>query len=296
MTTLANSPAEFLVLELDQAKSFAFTLQFEDTHGNPIDLTSTRSVFTMGSYGGPGEPPTVLLEVEGLVTDPTSGRALVALQAADLDLPEAAYPFVVVLRVQGYSTVLIKGEVSIQPNIERASTAFSYSPAASAHTLRATLQRRKVVRIVVQNAGHLFGGGGAGLDAFGQPAGLVPTADGADGWSWALPADPTPERVATRLVGDTVELAPSARLLAVTMSAGARVRLYRSAEQRAADLLRPFASRPQGDVVLADWLLPAAGTLWANPVVDVAREPGDVYYFTIGGTGVDVDLTWEATA
>lgn len=137
--------------------------------------------------------------------------------------------------------------------------------------------------------------GGAGLDATGQTAGHVPTADGDDGWTWEPPAGATPARTTTRLTGDTVELAPSVRLIAVTTTAAARVRLYRTEAQRDADAARPFTIRPQGDAVLADWSVTAAGTLWANPVVDAARD-GAVFYPVVDGTGVDVDLIWEATA
>lgn len=138
--------------------------------------------------------------------------------------------------------------------------------------------------------------GSAGLDADGQPAGYVPTADGDDGWEWAAPTGGSPTRTTSRLDSDTVELAPSARIIALTTTAAARVRLYRTEAQRAADAPRPFTIRPQGDAVLADWFVTTAGTLWANPVVDVARDLETDYYLTIDGTGVDVDLVWEGLA
>ena len=135
------------------------------------------------------------------------------------------------------------------------------------------------------------GGGGAVASVNGQSGTVVLDADDVG----ALPAGSRTTTVLTGATGDqTVELAASARVLSLTVSAACRVRLYRSTAQRTADAAREFTTTPVGDAVLLDVLLTAAGTLWTNPVVDVARD-GTEFYLRVDGTA-DLTITWERTA
>lgn len=92
----------------------------------------------------------------------------------------------------------------------------------------------------------------------------------------------------------TVDLALWASLLQVSVSAPVRFRLYRSDAQRTADASRAAGTDPVGDAVLLDVNLTAAGSLWLNPVVDVASD-ATTFYWAIDATA-DVTLTWEGPA
>lgn len=104
-----------------------------------------------------------------------------------------------------------------------------------------------------------------------------------------------PARQTTTLTGasgdTTVELAPTARVLGIEVSAACRVRLYRTAAQRTADAARAFTTPPVGDVVLADHDFTGAGVQWTNPVYTLARD-GAEFFVHVTGTA-DVTFTWQ---
>lgn len=182
MAKLTNSPNETTVLELEARKSFSFSVQFASTTGVPVDLSSSVVTFTLGSDGTYDAPPTVLLERDALVPDPMSGAGLFALQADELDLDAGEYPFVIVLRTQGYSMVAVKGLVRVEQNVEFDSTAHDYAPTLPSTGLLVQLAGAQVVRVVLDYAPQ--GGGDQGLPATGVALGWVPTAQGDNTWEW----------------------------------------------------------------------------------------------------------------
>lgn len=145
------------------------------------------------------------------------------------------------------------------------------------------------------------GPAGPGVPA-GGTAGQVLTkssdVDYATTWAASSASGAGLARTDTTLPGATgtgvVVLALWASLLKVTLSAPARFRLYRTAAQRTADASRAVGTDPVGDAVLLDVKLTAAGTLWLNPVVDVASD-STTFYWAIDATA-DVTLTWEGPA
>jgi len=176
MAKLTNSPAETTVLEVEARKSFALTVEVTTPAGAPADLTGAAVVLAIGT----GE---TTAEHVATIAMPLSGRAVLALQAADLDLAPRAYPFVIVLRTGGYSLTLAKGELRVLANPEHASAEQTYGGGEPSTGLSVALAGLKVVRVTVY--GGVPAGVGAGLDATGVPAAFTPVAHGDDTWAWA---------------------------------------------------------------------------------------------------------------
>ena len=185
MAKLTNSPIESSIIELEQRKSFAFTVELVQLGGRPVPLAGSSLTFTLGSHPGPDVPPLVLLERAAVIDDPASGAGRILLQAAELDLDAGAYPFVITLRAFGYSLVVVKGEVQVLANVERAAASATYGGASPVSGLQVLLRERQVIRVSTMSG--LPAGTSGGLDAAGVPANRVPTANGAGSWSWDAP-------------------------------------------------------------------------------------------------------------
>lgn len=181
MARLANTPREASVLELEQRKSFAVSVAFEEPNGAPIDLTNAVVVFTAALPAG-------TLERTATIAMPAAGVAVVALQAADLAVDPGTYPFAVTLRVSGYSLVVVKGELRVLANPETSSAGSAYAGSGAAAGLLAQLRGLQVIRVTT-TAG-VPGGTGAGLDATGVAAARVPTALGNGTWEWRVVPPP----------------------------------------------------------------------------------------------------------
>src|SRR5690606_24918404 len=89
--------------------------------------------------------------------------ARVDLQAADLDLPPGDLNFVITLiTVDGYSTVVVKGEIKILPNPDLDSVSDTYSAATPATTLDILVRSHT---IYVDVAHMIFAGPGVFTEA-----------------------------------------------------------------------------------------------------------------------------------
>lgn len=195
MAKLANTPREASVLELEQRKSFAVSIAFEEPNGAPIDLTNAVVVFTAALPAG-------TLERTATIAMPAAGVAVVSLQAADLAVEPGSYPFAVTLRVSGYSLVVVKGELRVLANPETSSTSSTYAGAGSSAGLLAQLRGLQVIRVTT-TAG-IPGGTGSGLDATGVAAGRVPTALGDGTWEWRVLPAPRAEDLTGTLSPDRI--------------------------------------------------------------------------------------------
>lgn len=191
MAKLSNSPTANSVLDLEQRKSFAFELVLvEPDGGRPVDLTGTTITFTLGRYVLPFTPPEVVFEQAAIISDPTIGAAVIALQADQLDLTAGSYPFTITMVQGGYSLVLVKGDVRLQQNPEQASAAVVYAPGDPVQGWLVELAGRNVIRVTTTSGVPL------GLQVPGDvPAGESPVSDGDGGWSWGSPDAKAPESI-----------------------------------------------------------------------------------------------------
>lgn len=187
--TLTNTPSRHTLLRVEARKSFAFGVYVRDTENNPIDLTGCS--LTLARTVAPGPLP-ASLTAAGIVSKAaslpaaTEGNARFDFQATDLDLAEGEYPFTITLRTaEGYSVVVVQGDLVIVPNTEFASLTASYDTAQPPQNLTALLDGLNVLSVHVgpiippgmhwmteeqrvqltwlwDNRGSLGGGGGSG--------------------------------------------------------------------------------------------------------------------------------------
>jgi hypothetical protein len=112
-----NSPGQHTVIALEARRSFAFGLQFKKVSGEAVSLTGATVRFVLAQP--PHKGGTVLLTKTATAVDLALGLVQVELQAADLDLAEAEYPFAVTLvSAAGYSTPVMKGSVDLRENAD----------------------------------------------------------------------------------------------------------------------------------------------------------------------------------
>ena len=173
MARLSSTPSSQTVLELEARKSFAFSVELVDAAGAAIDMSGSTLTFSMGSLIRAGAP---LLELEAL-----NGNFY--FQAVDLDLPASTYGFVVTLRTNGYSFVLLKGEVRLLANVELGAVSHTYTVAEPTETLSVMLQKQQVVR--VETRGQVVNVGG-GLSAEAAALNTIPLALGDNTWEWRM--------------------------------------------------------------------------------------------------------------
>src|SRR6478752_9737054 len=115
MPTITNSPSEVTILEVEARKSLSFGVWVRDSNDKPVDLTGMTLQFTAGTLAYDGTPP-VLANVPGQLILATQGYARFSLQASDLDLKPGNYLFTAVLVAEGFSSVLLKGEMKLLQN------------------------------------------------------------------------------------------------------------------------------------------------------------------------------------
>ena len=209
MALISNSPREISTIEVEARKSFALMLRITDARDWPADLTQHQLRFVAAKLDRTGTP-TIVLEREGLVTDALKGRAQVNLQAADLELVPADYPFSLTMTHEGYSAVLLKGVLRVVENTEFASIHETYANAALPQHVDIQMRRQADVHVELGNllpadVLRIPGGGKTGqflgkpdddplsmrwmdlqggLNATGVPADQAPTSLGDGTWEW----------------------------------------------------------------------------------------------------------------
>lgn len=154
MSQLGNSPRSHTTLTLERAKSFAFGMRFRDTRRHPVDVDAAEVRLVISKPRHRGGEQLVVKDAE--VVDAALGLIQFPLQAADLDLAEGEYPFVVVLEgATGYSTAVLKGTIDILDNAESESAARQYSGVNPGTNLAVALEEGNVVNVTVENVDGL---------------------------------------------------------------------------------------------------------------------------------------------
>lgn len=131
---LGNTPVPAnTVLQLEQRKSFSFALRFLDGNDRQLDLTDC--VLTIVMKPEPldddiDDSNNLIVNNLAELTLPARGFAVFNLQASDLAHPTGEYPYAIVLRSPGgYSSVVVKGIIQLEPNTEFASVSSTYAGA-----------------------------------------------------------------------------------------------------------------------------------------------------------------------
>ena len=153
---LSTSPDERFLLKLEQRKSFSFAVIFRDQNGKPVNITgSSLSFDILVNRQKLRDPEPVILpadvvSVAANIYEPVFGFARFNVQASQLDLPAASYPYTITLRTgDGYSLVVAKGEVELQMNPELGSVDDVYADSGTVQTLDVTLRGLNVVSVII---------------------------------------------------------------------------------------------------------------------------------------------------
>lgn len=262
MAYAGNSPRDVTIIRAEARKSLSLAIWITDPNGRPLDITGTtlRIVAKKRGATGGNDAANLFTNAFAELVDPENGFARFSLQAYDLDHAPGEYAYAIVLWSEGYSSVIVKGVIDIQPNTEWDSLTAEYMPDAVSQALtvvmsgNVTLEVRTgstlapgttsftdgdkakldtieqgaqvniganwdaepgapdfifnkpqfeliavppggmpgefLVKLSATNYDTSWmhppsgGGGGAGLDPTGVPAGRVPTANGLNGWAW----------------------------------------------------------------------------------------------------------------
>src|SRR5690606_29970677 len=130
MAMIGNTPKQTTVLRLEVRKSFSLGLWFKDASGRALDISDTaiRLVAKKPPFG-PDDSDNLFENGDAILAQPTVGYARIDLQATDLDYPPGEYPFSIVLVSEGYSVVVAKGVLDLQPNTEASSLTEDYTTA-----------------------------------------------------------------------------------------------------------------------------------------------------------------------
>jgi hypothetical protein len=129
---IGNSPQATTVLRLEARKSFALSVWIRDTSGRPLDISNTELRLVMKKFSvtnDPGDASNLIVHSSAEIVDAVAGLARFNLQATDLNQTPGEYPFALVLDMNGYSTVAVKGIVDLQQNTEFTSLNSTYLPA-----------------------------------------------------------------------------------------------------------------------------------------------------------------------
>ncbi|QDF16987.1 tail protein [Microbacterium phage TinyTimothy] len=221
MPVITNTPHEVGVFEVEARKSMALGVWIKDSQTVPVDLTGATLTLTVGKPERYGDP-TVLFASIADILSPTLGYARFNVQAAQLNLKPGTYLFTITFVLEGFSTVLLKGDFKILQNTEFASISESYSGSSPAQNLDVILREQADVHVTLSTvlppdvlripAGGVngdvlvktgpdredmaWGVVNGGLSAVGQPLDRVPTSQGDGTWIWDIRI--TPEQLALK--------------------------------------------------------------------------------------------------
>lgn len=152
MAYLGNSPLQETVLRLEARKSFALGLRVCDSNGLPLDITSASLEIVMRKLPlaakDPQDSKNLIWNSLALRVDPEGGVAMFHLQASDLDHAPGEYAFAIVMHVQSYSTVVVKGVIDLQQNTEFSSTLATYTPADAPYIIQITAGDRNSISLL----------------------------------------------------------------------------------------------------------------------------------------------------
>lgn len=129
MAYIGNTPSKATVISIEARKSFSLALWFRDTNRRPADLTGCqiRLVVKALPLNGTDDSDNLVTGSTAFIDQPKLGYARFALQAQELNLQPAEYPFAIVLvTAAGYSSVVVKGVLDVQQNTEFASMGSQY--------------------------------------------------------------------------------------------------------------------------------------------------------------------------
>lgn len=148
MTPLSSTPKALTNMRLEARKSFSFGLWFKTLDRKHVDLTGSTLRLVVAELPRKGGALVIDHDIE-LIT-PTIGYARADLQASDLDLTPGTYLYSVTLvSPEGYSGLVLKGEIELLQNTEVESVDDSYTGSNPPQSITLEFQRHNRVHVTV---------------------------------------------------------------------------------------------------------------------------------------------------
>ena len=151
MAKLSNSPKQALNFDLERRKSFTFRVRLRHKDASLVDLTGCTLRFVMKQQGAEEDPfdlGNLIVHHEAIIGDPSTGEALFAFQAAELDGDPGEYDYSIVLWTpDNYSTLVCKGVINLIDNSEAHSMHRMYSALRPGSTVDLLIRDDDVVEI-----------------------------------------------------------------------------------------------------------------------------------------------------
>ena len=144
-----------LNFDLERRKSFTFRVRLKYSDGSLVDLTGCTLRFVMKEQGTDDDHfdlNNLIVNSTATIGSPTTGEAVFAFQAAELDGDPGEYGYSIVLwSPDSFSTVLTKGVVNLLDNSEAHSMHRLYSATTPTSALELTLRGGDVVEVEVKS-------------------------------------------------------------------------------------------------------------------------------------------------
>lgn len=153
MSYLGNTPTKATQLSVEARKSFSLGVWLKDEKGRPADLTGC--VMTIVAKSNPDESVSdgdnlLAANADAIIPRPKEGYARFDIQAQALNVTPDEYPYVIVLRTaDGYSSVVVKGVLTVLQNTEIASVNYSYASANPPQSLTVQLRDAGAVNVFI---------------------------------------------------------------------------------------------------------------------------------------------------
>jgi len=132
MTAIGNGPESVVVLRLQARKSFALGLWITDHNDHPLDISGAAIRMVVRKQRIPSsvanDNGNLIGDSTAMIIAPSLGYARIDIQAIDLDFKPGTYDFSIVLTDQGYSSVIVAGELDLEQNTEFSSIDSTYVP------------------------------------------------------------------------------------------------------------------------------------------------------------------------
>ena len=155
MARLGNTPLRQTNFFLERGKSFAFTVSFVDKADKPLDMTAAELRLVVEepkNFGG-----AEVIDIVAFEEDPANGVLRFQLQASDLLLEPAEYPYdVTLVPDMGYSSPILKGIFIIGYNTDDR-TDNVYTGVDLSNGLVVTLDQGNAIKICMDYAIGLKG-------------------------------------------------------------------------------------------------------------------------------------------
>lgn len=150
MVQISTTPPEHGTLRLAARKSCSFGIRLEDSRGASVDVTDATIRLTASKRGTVGGATTVLNVLA--VPRAQRGWARFNIQASQLNFGIGSYDFTLTVTLEGFSFVVLEGELELVENTENASLLETYDIPTISNNLRAVLRAANSVRVVLDGA------------------------------------------------------------------------------------------------------------------------------------------------